>query len=130
MNQFRAAQFAFWGTLLLVLICIAWEWFLAPLRPGGSWMILKALPLALTLKGLKKANNYTMQVSSMLILLYMAEGLVRSTESHWGLWLALTETILSIAIFIALLAHLHPLKKAAKIEAKKQEKENFNRDKV
>jgi uncharacterized membrane protein len=119
-HQSRAAQFAFWGTLLLVIICVAWEWFLAPLRPGGSWMILKALPLALTLKGLKKADNYTMQATSMLVLLYMAEGLVRLTEPHWGLWLALSETLLSIAIFIALLAHLRPLKKAAKIEAKKK----------
>lgn len=110
----RAAQFAFWGTLLLVILCIAWEWFLSPLRPGGSWMILKALPLALTLKGLKKADNYTMQACSMLVLLYMAEGLVRLTEPHWGLWLALSETILSIAIFIALLAHLRPLKKRQK----------------
>ncbi len=84
-------------------------------------MILKALPLALTLKGLKKADNYTMQACSMLVLLYMAEGLVRLTEPHWGLWLALSETILSIAIFIALLAHLRPLKKAAKIEAKKNQ---------
>lgn len=122
MNQSRAAQFAFWGTLLLVLLCVAWEWFLAPLRPGGSWMILKALPLALTLNGLRKADNYTMQATSMLILLYMAEGLVRLTEPGWGLWLALAETIISISIFIALLAHLRPLKKAAKIEAKKQEK--------
>lgn len=122
MNQpTRSAQFAFWATLLLVILCIAWEWFLAPLRPGGSWMILKALPLALTLKGLKKADNYTMQATSMLVLLYMAEGLVRLTEPNWGLWLALCETVLSIAIFIALLVHLRPLKKAAKIEAKKNQ---------
>src|SRR5690554_3127914 len=30
----------------LFLWCIAWEIWLAPLKPGGSFMFLKALPLA------------------------------------------------------------------------------------
>ena len=31
----------------LLLLCLAWEIFLAPLRPGGSLLFRKALPLAL-----------------------------------------------------------------------------------
>ena len=31
--------------LALIALCLAWEIWLAPLRPGGSWMLLKALPL-------------------------------------------------------------------------------------
>lgn len=81
-------------------------------------MIIKAIPLIFTLKGLYRADNYTMQATSMLILLYMSEGLVRLTEPGI-LWVALLETILSIGIYIALLTHLRPLKKAAKLEAKK-----------
>ena len=45
----------------LFVLCIAWEWFIAPLRPGGSWMVLKGLPLLLAIPGIWKANNYTMQ---------------------------------------------------------------------
>ena len=29
----------------LIVLCVAWEAWLAPLRPGGSWMILKVVPL-------------------------------------------------------------------------------------
>lgn len=118
--QTSASKVAFWTSILLVIVCVAWEWFLAPLRPGGSWMVLKVLPLVFILKGLYRADNYTMQVGSMLILLYMSEGLVRLTEPRGVLWLALFETIASLVIFVALLAHLRPLKKAAKIQQENQ----------
>ena len=29
----------------LLMLCLAWELWWAPLRPGGSWLVLKALPL-------------------------------------------------------------------------------------
>lgn len=29
----------------LIILCVAWELVLAPLRPGGSWMVLKVIPL-------------------------------------------------------------------------------------
>jgi len=118
--QTSASKVAFWASILLVIVCVAWEWFLAPLRPGGSWMVLKVLPLVFILKGFYRADNYTMQVGSMLILLYMSEGLVRLTEPRGVLWLALFETILSLVIFVALLAHLRPLKKAAKTQQENQ----------
>ncbi|MCP1573743.1 putative membrane protein [Herbaspirillum rubrisubalbicans] len=64
----------------LILLCLAWELMLAPLRPGGSWMVLKVLPLLLPLRGVLKRDVYTLQWSSMLILVYLAEGLVRATS--------------------------------------------------
>jgi len=66
------------ATLDLIIVCIAWEWFISPLRPGGSWLILKALPLAVMLPGLWRAKVYTMQWGTMLILIYTTEALVRS----------------------------------------------------
>ena len=33
----------------LILLCLAWELWLAPLRPGGSYLALKALPLVFPL---------------------------------------------------------------------------------
>jgi uncharacterized membrane protein len=63
--------------VLLIFTCIGWEWFLAPLRSGGSWMVLKALPLVAILPSIVKGRRYTYQYSSMLILFYFTEGVMR-----------------------------------------------------
>jgi uncharacterized membrane protein len=68
--------------IALIALCVAWEMWLAPLRPGGSWLILKALPLLLPLPGILRARRYTHQWASMLVLAYLGEGLVRSTSDH------------------------------------------------
>ena len=106
------------ATLDLIIVCIAWEWFISPLRPGGSWLILKALPLAVMLPGLWRAKVYTMQWWTMLILIYTTEALVRVSESGWNFWMALLELVLSVIIFICLLLYLKPIKAEAKAKAK------------
>ena len=111
------------GIVDLILLCVAWEWFISPLRPGGSWLILKALPLVLMLPGVWRANVYTMQWSSMLILIYTTEALVRISETGWNVWLAIIELILSVAVFIALLLYLKPIKAQAKAKAKENSKQ-------
>ena len=98
----------------LIILCIAWEWFLAPLRPGGSWLVLKALPLILVLPGIWQGKNYIMQCASMLILIYLAEALVRIAETGANRYFAILELILATTTFIALLLYLKPLKDAAK----------------
>ena len=67
--------------------------------------MLKALPLLLPLPGLLKGKRYVYQWSSLLILLYMCEGLVRATSDH-GLSqsLAIVETLLTIVYFFSVLA--------------------------
>ena len=62
----------------LALLCLLWELSLAPLRPGGSFLALKALPLVLPLPGILRGRRYTYQWSSMLILAYFAEGVTRA----------------------------------------------------
>ncbi len=43
------------GSLIaLILLSLAWELWLAPLRPGGSWLVLKILRLLGSLFGGKK----------------------------------------------------------------------------
>ena len=38
------------GSLLaLIVLCIAWEMVLAPIRPNGSWLVLKVIPLLIPL---------------------------------------------------------------------------------
>ena len=90
--------------IALILLCLAWEGFLAPLKPEGSKLILKALPLLLPLFGILKGRRYTYQWSSLLILAYLTEGLVRAT-SDTGLsqQLALVESVLASIYFISVL---------------------------
>ncbi len=106
------------ATLDLIILCVAWEWFISPLRPGGSWLILKAVPLIVMLPGIWRAKVYTMQWGTMLILIYTTEALVRISESGWNFWMALLELVFSVAIFISLLLYLKPIKAEAKAKAK------------
>lgn len=106
------------ATLDLIILCIVWEWFISPLRPGGSWLILKALPLIILLPGLWRAKVYTMQWGTMLILVYTTEALVRLSESGWNFWMALLELVFSIIVFVCLLLYLKPIKAEAKAKAK------------
>jgi uncharacterized membrane protein len=43
--------------IALIALCIAWEIWLAPLRPGGSWLALKAVPLLFALRGILKGKR-------------------------------------------------------------------------
>jgi uncharacterized membrane protein len=47
----------------LILLELLWELWLAPLRPGGSWLALKALPLALLWPGLARGAKRPRQWS-------------------------------------------------------------------
>lgn len=90
----------------LIVLCLAWELWLAPLRPGGSLVALKALPLALPLAGVMAGKRYTYQWSSLLILAYFAEGATRAwAESGVSRMLALTEVALSLAFFAAAVSY-------------------------
>ena len=82
-------------------------------------MVLKVLPLLIPLRGILKRDLYTLQWSSMLILLYLCEGLVRAT-SDVGLSATLgwIETVLVIVFFGATMLYLYPYKKAAKALAR------------
>ena len=92
--------------LALIFLCLAWELWLAPLRPGGSWLALKALPLLLPLLGILRGKRYTYQWSSMLILAYLAEGAVRAfSDGGRSAALALTELVLSLAFFVSVILY-------------------------
>jgi uncharacterized membrane protein len=89
----------------LIVLCLAWELWLAPLRPGGSLLALKALPLALPLRGVLAGRRYTFQWSCMLILAYFAEGATRAwSDSGWSQGLAVAEIALSLLFFTAAVA--------------------------
>jgi uncharacterized membrane protein len=101
--------------LALIALSLAWELWLAPLRPGGSALALKALPLVLALPGTFRRNVYTLQWASMLVLLYLAEGIVRGmTDGGLSARLGWLETLLSLAFFVCALAYVAPFKRAAR----------------
>ena len=104
----------------LFIQCVAWEWFLSPLRPGGSWLILKGIPLLFAIPGLWRGKIYTMQWASLMILLYITEGLTRILETGTNFWMAALETILGTIGFICLLIYLKPIKARAKAAKKER----------
>ncbi len=88
--------------IALILLCLAWELWLAPLRPGGSWLVLKTLPLLLPLMGILKGRRYTYQWAPMLMLAYFSEGVVRAwSEKGLSAWLAGAEAALTVVFFFA-----------------------------
>lgn len=104
------------GSLLgLILLGLAWELWLAPLRPGGSWLALKVLPLCIPLVGLLKNRMYTYRWVSLVVWLYFIEGVVRATsEPAPGAWLAALEVLLCLTLFTGCTLHVRLRLKAAK----------------
>ena len=104
--------------LALLVLAVLWEWLLAPLRPGGSWLVLKAVLLLLPLRGVLRGDVRTMQWALLLVLLYIAEGSVRAVDPPPAGTLAMIETVLGVAFFAAATVYLRPFKKAARERAR------------
>jgi uncharacterized membrane protein len=104
----RAARIASVSLLTaLIALGLAWELFLAPLKPGGSWLVLKVLPLLAPLFGVLHGKRYTYQWSTLLIWLYAAEGATRAmTDSGLSSSLAIAELVLALAYFAAAVAYV------------------------
>jgi uncharacterized membrane protein len=102
----RVAYFGASASLIaLVLLCLAWELWLAPLRPGGSWLVLKALPLLLPLRGILAGRRYTYQWASLFIWGYFIEGVVRAwSDTGASRQLAWIEIALSLVFFACAVA--------------------------
>jgi uncharacterized membrane protein len=111
------AQLRLGATLALVclaLLCLLWELWLAPLRPGGSFLALKALPLVLPFPGILRGRRYTYQWSSMLALAYLAEGVMRAwSDAGLSRQLAVAEIALSLAFFAAAVSYARLTRAAA-----------------
>jgi uncharacterized membrane protein len=104
----RAAWLAA-NTFLLALVglCLAWELALAPVKPGGSWLALKALPLLAPLFGLLHGRRYTFKWTTLLIWFYAAEGAMRSYgDTGLSAWLAAAELVLALGYYGAAVAYL------------------------
>lgn len=97
--------------IALIFLCLAWELRLAPVQPGGSWLVLKCVPLLAPLFGILHGRRYTYQWASMLILLYFTEGIVRATsETGASQWLAAAEVALSLVFFGSAIGYVRRLR--------------------
>lgn len=102
-----AARIAGLGLVAQTLLCLLWELLLAPIRPGGSWLALKALPLAVLVPSALRGTRRALQWLSLVLPFYVAEGVVRGiTESGRHALVAWAAAILASATFVALLASL------------------------
>ncbi|TSE26113.1 hypothetical protein Tsedi_00926 [Tepidimonas sediminis] len=111
----RTRAAAVTALLALITLGLAWELWLAPLRPGGSWWALKVLPLTLPLAGLLKHRLYTYRWMSLLVWPYVAEGLVRGlNDAGLSATLAWAQTGLCVLLFAASAAHVRLRLRAAR----------------
>ena len=114
-----------WGASVsligLIILGLLWELYIAPIRPGGSLLALKVMPLLLPLRGVLRGNLYTLQWAAMLILLYFMEGVVRawSDPAPMSVLMAWFEIALSFSFYLCAILYLRPAKQAARRNARK-----------
>ena len=107
------------GSLLgLIVLGIAWEMWIAPLRPGGSSLVLKVLPLFIPLAGLLKNRMYTYRWVSLMVWFYLTEGVVRAySDRPPSSYCAVVEVLLCLSLFAACALHVRVRLRDAKTAA-------------
>ncbi len=102
----------------LVVLGLGWELAWAPVKPGGSLIALKVVPLCFALAGLLKNRMYTYRWLSLLVWIYFTEGVVRAySDKPPGNWLGLVEVALCLGLFVACVLHVKLRFKNAKAAA-------------
>ena len=109
-----AGRYALAGSAILValaLLMIAWEAWAAPIRPRGSWLLLKALPPLLILPKIFRGDVYTFKWTPLVMLFYFTEGVVRAWSEHGtSRFLASIEIVLAIAFIACCWLYLRALR--------------------
>lgn len=102
-QRLRGATLA--ALVALVMLGLAWELVLAP--TGRGTLAVKVLPLALGVRGVLRHRLHTYRWLSLLVWLYVAEGLVRAaTDASPVRELAVAELALALALFAACAAYV------------------------
>ena len=91
----------------------------SPVPPGSVLAVVKVLLLFFIFQRVRKTNVYSLQWSSMFILLLVAEGVVRAgSDPSATAGLGLVEALCALAYFVAVLAILRPIKQRARAAAR------------
>jgi uncharacterized membrane protein len=107
-----AARVALASLIALAMLALAWETVLAPVKPGGSWLALKALPLVVLLPGALRGRVRSLQWLSLLLPFYVAEGIVRGfSERGRHAVVAWAAAFVATVAFVALLAWLRGMRR-------------------
>ena len=106
--QVKLSRWLAAGSLIsLIVLSVAWELVLAPIKPGGSLLALKAIPLCVPLAGLLKNRMYTYRWVSLLVWLYFTEGVVRAySDRAPSNYYAFVEVLLCLTLFVACALHV------------------------
>lgn len=113
----RLRVLAYWSSnfwlLALIILCLLWELQIAPIRPGGSWLVLKIVPILFVVFGILKQNIKTYQASTLLIWLYFAEGATRafSDPTAMSRLMASFEIVICICFFVSTVAYIRTFKR-------------------
>jgi uncharacterized membrane protein len=93
--------------LLLIALGLAWELWLAPVRPGGTLLALKVLPLCIPLAGILKQRLYTYRWVTLMVWIYFTEGVVRATSDRApSAYYAMAEVLLCVVLFVLCALHV------------------------
>lgn len=114
--------------LCLIALAIAWECFISPYKPGNYFFAIKVIPLFFAIRGVLTARVYTLQWSSMLVLLYFMEGVVRASgdADPASRLMAALEIVLSISFYLCAILYVRPFKRLAKKLEKEKKAEQQN----
>ena len=118
-NQIEMTRWLALGSLGgLIVLGLAWEMWLAPIRPGGSLLALKVLPLCIPLAGILKNRMYTYRWVSLMVWLYFTEGATRAwSDRAPGNYLAMLEVFLCLLLFSACALHVRVRLKKSTVPA-------------
>jgi uncharacterized membrane protein len=87
----------------LAMLEVLWETVLAPI-PGGAWLALKAVPLAILFPGVARGARRQRQWLALLAPLYFAESITRAwSESGRHALVAGMVAVLAASMFVTLL---------------------------
>lgn len=100
--------------IALIILGLAWELWLAPLRPGAWLLSLKVIPLVLALPALQAGRVRVFQWWSMIVMIYLMEGSVRAaSDPGLGALLGTLEACLAGIAFLAILAYVRSMRASA-----------------
>ena len=98
--------------IALIGLCLAWELWLAPQRAGGSWLVLKVLPLLVPLFGILRGKVYTYRWMTLFIVVYFVEGVVRAySDKGLSAQLAGIEIALTLVLFVSAILYVRHSRK-------------------
>jgi uncharacterized membrane protein len=101
----RTRAVALASLLALIALGLAWELWLAP--TGARTWALKVVPLAFAVVGLMQFRMVTHRWLSLLVWVYVTEGLVRGvTERGLSMTLAWLQVLLCLVLFAACSTHV------------------------